>query len=288
MPSLLHEVLVELFRQRPALAAELVRDSLGEKLPPYDTIELRDANLSQLLPTEYHADLVVVLKAGVPVLGLVVEIQLQRDDDKFYSWPVYAMALRAKLRCPVSVLVIATQIGVAHWADQVITTGLRGETFRPLVIGPREVPYVRDEATAKQSPELAVLSVQAHGREEDAWEVVTAAIAGAATLDNERSTLYNDFIQLALGEAMRARLEKVMQLGNYEPQSPMVRKWFDYGRSRGAAEGKTETLCKLLTLKFGPLPAAVQGRLEHATEAECELWTERFLSATSIDEVMSA
>ena len=37
MPSLDHEVLLLLFRNRPALAAELLRDALGQALPAWNT-----------------------------------------------------------------------------------------------------------------------------------------------------------------------------------------------------------------------------------------------------------
>jgi hypothetical protein len=76
----------------------------------------------------------------------------------------------------------------------------------------------------------------------------------------------------------------------------MVRKWFDYGRSRGAAEGKAEgeakgwsaILSQLLSMRFGPLPTVVQEQLSHASESDCERWTERLLSASSLDDVLAA
>jgi len=39
--------------------------------------------------------LVVLLVDGKPVLGIIVEVQLDYDDDKRYSWPVYVAGLRA-------------------------------------------------------------------------------------------------------------------------------------------------------------------------------------------------
>jgi hypothetical protein len=44
-------------------------------------------------------DLVVLLlSSGEPVYGIVVEVQLGRDEKKPYSWPLYQAALRARLR----------------------------------------------------------------------------------------------------------------------------------------------------------------------------------------------
>ena len=55
------------------------------------------------------------------------------------------------------------------------------------------------------------------------------------------------------------------------------------------AEGKTETLrdvlTKLLTLKFGKVSEDVRDRIQRANEADVSRWTERVLSASSVDAV---
>ncbi len=101
MPSQLHEVLLLLFRNRPSLAPELLRDALGVALPEYSEARVDSADLTQVQPAEYRAGLVVLLLHGEPVLGIVVEAQLAPDVRKGYVWPVYATNLRARLECPV-------------------------------------------------------------------------------------------------------------------------------------------------------------------------------------------
>ena len=88
MPSLSHEALLLLFRNRPELAPELLRDALHVSLPPYAEARIESAELTDVVPTEYRADLVVLLVDGRPVLGIVVEVQLQKDDRKPFTWPV--------------------------------------------------------------------------------------------------------------------------------------------------------------------------------------------------------
>jgi hypothetical protein len=88
MPSQLHEALLLLFRNRPELAPELLRDALQVELPAYSEARIESAELSDIQPAEYRADLVVLLYEGKPVLGIVVEVQLRPDPDKRYSWPV--------------------------------------------------------------------------------------------------------------------------------------------------------------------------------------------------------
>ncbi len=50
-------------------------------------------------------------------------------------------------------------------------------------------------------------------------------------------------------------------------------------------EGQRRALLRLLRRKFGPLPPDAQGRVAAADEATLDLWTDRVLTATSLDEV---
>jgi hypothetical protein len=63
MPSSLHETLVEMFRRSPALAAELLGGVLGVSLPAYEQVRLDASDFTDLTPTEYRSDAVVVLSA---------------------------------------------------------------------------------------------------------------------------------------------------------------------------------------------------------------------------------
>lgn len=105
MPSRLHETLLQLFRNRPELAPELLSEALQIALPPYSEARIGSAELTDVQPTEYRADLVVQLYEGKTVLGIVIEVQLTRNEDKRFAWPAYAIGLRARNRCPVCVLV---------------------------------------------------------------------------------------------------------------------------------------------------------------------------------------
>jgi len=56
MPSLRHEALLELFRNRPALAAELLRDALGVEVPAYAEVRAESAELTEWLGTHRPGD----------------------------------------------------------------------------------------------------------------------------------------------------------------------------------------------------------------------------------------
>ncbi|MEV6324841.1 hypothetical protein AB0M45_27200 [Nocardia sp. NPDC051787] len=107
MPTVLHEVIIDLFRQRPRLAADLLALALDTPLPEFDHARLESGDFPDIDPTEYRADAVVVLANGAdPALAVIIEVQLRPDGDKFWSWPVYLTTLRARLRCATMLLVM--------------------------------------------------------------------------------------------------------------------------------------------------------------------------------------
>jgi len=277
MVSLSHEALVMLFRNRPALAPELVRDALHQPVPDFEQVEVKEADLSQMTTSEYRADLVVVLQPDAPVLGIVVEVQLGRDDDKRYAWPLYAAALRARLRCAVCLLVVAPDAAVARWARRPIETGQPGSPFVPLVLGPESVPRVADPEVARRAPELAVLSVQAHGRDEGALELALAALEAADELEDERGMLYCDLIWLWVGEAARRKLEDPMERGTYTYQSDFAKKYIAEGEEKGRQEGekkgreegeKKGRILAALELRFGEVPRELEGAVRELDDLD--------------------
>ena len=102
------------------------------------------------MPTEFRADAVVLLIDGKPVLGVIVEAQLSRDERKRFSWPAYMTVLRARHECPVELLVVTPDRAVATWAAAPITLDLVGDcVVRPRVLGP---DAVRSSQTPRKQP----------------------------------------------------------------------------------------------------------------------------------------
>jgi hypothetical protein len=59
------------------------------------------------------------------------------------------------------------------------------------------------------------------------------------------------------------------------------------GGAEGRAEGKAQLLLKLLTLRFGTLPAEVSTRVSAANAEELERLAERLLLARTLDDVFA-
>lgn len=73
------------------LAPELLRDALHVELPQYTEARIDSADLTEIQPAEYRADLVVLLLDDVPVLGIV------RDVDTGKSVQIAMAAQMASL-----------------------------------------------------------------------------------------------------------------------------------------------------------------------------------------------
>jgi hypothetical protein len=56
-------------------------------------------------------------------------------------------------------------------------------------------------------------------------------------------------------------------------------------RAEGRAEGGQAVLLRLLSLKFGEIPGALKERVTQASEQDLDRWTERILTAASLEDV---
>jgi hypothetical protein len=306
MPSYLHELLVLLFRNRSESAADLLRQ-LHVHLPEYDEVRTESSDLSNLRPAEYHADLVLFLVRGTQkVLGVIVEVQLGRDDDKPYTWPAYIANLRARHHCPVCLLVITIKETVARWAERSIELG-PGSQCKPWVIGPSNTPMVTELQDAQENVELAVLSAIEHGQSTDiplVARIASTAIVASADIDAERSRLYLDLILISLLASAPGAVEATMNSLGYEYQSDFARRYFgegktegrmegrtegkEEGKAEGKAEGRVEIILKLLALRFGPLPDATQTRVRSAQDTQVDAIAERLLTAQTLQEALGS
>jgi len=60
------------------------------------------------------------------------------------------------------------------------------------------------------------------------------------------------------------------------------------GRAEGTAQAKASTLLRQLERRFGPIPQAALTRLSGASVQELDVWLDRVLDATSLDEVLGS
>lgn len=286
MASMQHEGLLLLFRNRPALAPELLRDALGLRLPSWTEARVESAELTQVVPTEYRADLVVLLSDGEPVFAIVVEVQLSRDEDKRMTWPLYLTSLRARVKCPTALLVVAPEVSVARWCAQPIELGHPEFTLRPLVMGADSIPVILEEQVVRDDPELAVLSAMAHGHEEVGASIVKTVMAAVRGLDTERVRLYVDLAMSSLSAAARLALEELMQRGKYEYQSEFARKYVAQGREEGMHEAERAAVFEVLDARGFQVDAETRQLILNCTDpAQLKIWLRKAVVVQSVQEL---
>lgn len=209
MTSLLHEAPLLLIEDRPALLLDLVRQ-VGQDLPAFEELRLEAADHTEVLTLEGRSDRVAVLyrvepdaageRRSRPVLAIINESQTCPDEEKWWSWPFYHAGLRKKLRCRVWILVVTLDEKVAAWARQPVPEfdpGGQG-SFAPLVLGPQQIPVVRDAEQARAQPELSVLSAMAHGDSDPA--VLKTTLGAIQGLPKDKRVNYEQMILATMRE----------------------------------------------------------------------------------------
>jgi hypothetical protein len=97
-----HEGPLDLVRDHPEIAVELVRGTVGVELPGQMDVSLAPTDMSAVVPVQYLADMVVLISdAGTsePALAVIIEPQLRDSETKRYSWPVYVATARRVSKC---------------------------------------------------------------------------------------------------------------------------------------------------------------------------------------------
>jgi hypothetical protein len=281
-----HEILVDLFKNRPSLAAEILTEVLGVSVPAYTEAHVASVDLTQIQPAEYRADAVVVLRDGKsPVRVIIVEVQLATDSRKRLSWPVYVTVSRAFHDCPATLLVIAPDPVVAGWCAEPVETGTPGFVLRPPVLRYTAVPVVTDLAEASRSPELAVLSAMAHGDSEQAATIGATVLQAIRILDDDRTRLYYDLVYNSINDAARSALETMMK--GYEYQSDFAKKYVAQGRAEGRTEATAHNLLTVLRTRGIAVPDAARERILAQKDPErLERWLEKAVVASSVTAIL--
>lgn len=293
MPALEHELIVDMFRDRPTLAPDLLEAHLGYALPKFDRAEVTCAGLTDVVPTEYRADAVVKMINGRRLTSaVIVEVQRRPDKRKRFAWPAYVGTLYARLKCPVFLLVVCPGGRVATWCAEPIVFGDPPHfVLSPSVLDLRDAPLITDIEVAERSPELAVLSAFAHGGKPGSEPVLRAFVAGLKAVDDDHADLYYDFVMGALPGWARAIVRSLMSIvETYRPVSEWGRRHFRNGKNEGKVEGKAEgeaeALLTVLSARGLEISDDVRARITGCTDLEqLSAWIRRAVTAEAVDEL---
>ena len=102
-----------------------------------------------------------------------------------------------------------------------------------------------------------------------------------AALDENERIVYRQRYPEEVAEMTRFA-ERFLEKGRQEG----LEQGLEQGIEQGIGQGEARILLRLLTLKFGPLPDTVQARVESADAETLLRWSERVLTAGTLDEVL--
>ena len=291
MPALTvtHEAPLELIRQHPGLAVDLVRAMTGLDVPDSARADLGPTSLNAVVPAEFTADAVVVVSDAAtrePVLIVVVEPQGRDDRTKAYSWPAYLANVREAVRCPRAVLIVVCPD--PHQADkcrQVISMGHPGWDLWPIVIDPSHAP-----AAEGAGPYLILFlaCLPALDMETPAGaRQVRAAIhdTGASHADRRRLTA---IILSRASDAARQTLEAMMSTAEWKDDfiESYVQIGVEQGLEQGAANAKAQDVLKVMEARgLRATPEQLAKVAATAGIAQLDVWFDRALTADTAADV---
>ena len=278
-----HEGPVDLVREHPEIAVELVRGRPGVKLPARPTVSLAPTDMSAVVPVQYLADMVVLISdaaTGKPALAVIIEPQLRDKETKRYSWPVYLATARRLNKCPRAVLVVlCPDPAEAAKCRMTIHTGHPGFDLTPIVIDSGGPP---GSDGGDMGPYLTVFAAAMGGidmtTEPGARQVLDAMISPGVS-DTDRFRMTTIILKLIL--------EALMRTTPYE--KTFIEQIHDEGMAQGEVRGEVKALLRILDARGIVLTAEQRAQVTGCTDsAQLERWLDRVATATSAAEVLAA
>ncbi|MFG1704584.1 hypothetical protein ACFLIM_15440 [Nonomuraea sp. M3C6] len=286
MPSSVHDALNALFRNRPTLAVELLRDVFDIDLPTDTLVEVAPSDLIDIPSFDREIDpFFAVGRRRERVHGVIVEIQQSLCEEDRQGWARRAAALWLRLNRPVLLLVLAPDPQIASWAAQPIVTSLPGYVLHPLVIGLDQVEAISDPSQAADCLELAVISVMAHGTDRTVIETFLSALS---KVDEDHGAQYYEYAYLLSSIEVRQVMEEIMSSDAWPVHSPFAREHFTKGRAAGLSEGKARAVLAVLRARGVAITDdALTAITSCADQEQLDEWAHRAATALTIDELFA-
>lgn len=268
-----HDTPLKLCREKPGFAAELAGDILGLPIPDHDEILPYSESGTDPEVRDLNADNVVVCRRGkTNRLGIIVEVQREKDKRKLFSWPAYQVNFRHRIKAPTVLIVVCQNPAVAAWAAEPIETGQPGSDFRMQVLSPLNYPKLFENSKSGEFAERMVLGTLIHEKSEDIERLLIAAEAELAPLAEDKAKRYTEYMLGQLSEHPRTILEALMQQETYPYQSKLLADREAQGEARGEAKGRveeaTETLLELIETRGVRITANERRRIEDSGDLE--------------------
>ncbi|GAA1521597.1 hypothetical protein GCM10009730_31600 [Streptomyces albidochromogenes] len=176
----------------------------------------------------------------------------------------------------------------AAWASAPVDIGppqWPALTLRPLVLGPHNVPAIKDPVTAAADIPLAAFSAITHGKDPDAGAILRALAAALKTVDEDAASIFIELTEQGLGTAPAAQIWRdlmAVDLSFFRSETAQRL------RGEGRAEGRAEDIVLLLTKRGIEVPEEARDRITDCTDLDTlSVWFDRAITATSAQELFS-
>jgi hypothetical protein len=291
MPTLTvtHEAPLEMIRQHPDLAVELVRAMTDVPVPAGGRGRLGPTDANYVVPVQFTADSVVVVDdpgTSRPALVIVIEPQGRDDKTKCYAWPAYLANIREAVKCPRAVLlVVCPDPREAEKCRRVISMGHPGWDLWPIVIDPAHAP---SDQGASPYLLLFLACLPALDMESEAAAArVLDAIRDTGGSMAERERLAAIILERASDAAQRY-LEELMKTDEYKNDfiESYVKVGIEQGIERGVVADAAEKLLRLLDGRGLKPTDAQRTQVAASTDLpQLNLWFDRAINAESATDV---
>lgn len=243
MPSIDHETPIELIRHSPLLAVDVVRRFTGLAVEGAVDVELAPTDLSVVVPSQFLADSVAVIKnaRGTPLLAVVIEPQGRSAITKQYSWPVYVCATRKAHQCDAVLMVVCWDKDEAGECGKTISTGHPGFELTPFVSAPGS-PLRQGESVFEplSGPYWTLYEGYMRYIDMDTDQGQEAILQAARQVPEPNRKSCITLMLAAASEAARRAMEAKMATVAY--RNEFIESFVDQGVARGLADAILEVL----------------------------------------------
>ncbi len=231
---------------------------------------------------------------GTPEILLVhVEVQARTEPEFGRRMFEYYAILRIHYRLPVLPIVLYLRGGskpaVSEYSEELFGEEQVRFRFRSVALA-----RLSAEEYVGASPLGAALSALMRRQKARKLELRREMLVRVLDSELNRTFKYlllniiETYFRLSVKEVKRFR--QLLSGKEYRKMQDMELTYFDElelkGRMAGVLEGKRETLLRLLTAKFGPLPASAVTKVEAVTStSELDMYLDRFVTANSLDDI---
>ncbi|MFH8578875.1 hypothetical protein [Streptomyces zaomyceticus] len=248
MVSSPHEAMHRIFRHDPHLFSRL-SDVLGLPFPATIEAVVLSTDLTETRPVERRVDTLLRLDSkNDGSLLLAIEAQGKRDPAKPASWAYYTSYLWTKYGLPTALLVVCQDRATAEWAGRPVTSGpphMPTLTVRPIVVGPHNMPVIKDPAKARTDLALATLAAITHAGDPDIGAILKALSTALRDVPENVADPIVEFTAQGLANSPAKELWRslvAVDLSFYT--SYLSEEIRDEGRAEGRDEGRDEGLAQ--------------------------------------------